>query len=507
MTQVRMTPGQEVIRWIEKKLFVPEGKLIGTPVRLMPWQKQVITDIYDNRKTRTRRALISVGRKNGKTGLAAMLMLTHLCGPRQRPNSQLYSTAQSREQAAIIYQLAAKIVRMSVDLSDAVQVRDGSKELLCHVNGARYRALSAEASTAFGLSPSFVVHDELGQVKGPRSALYEALETATGAQEFPLSVIISTQAATDADLLSVLIDDALAGHDPRTVASVFTAPMTDDPFIEATIRKANPAFGVFLNPHEVLAMADDARRMPAREPEFRNLILNQRVEANNPFVKPAIWKACAGTPAEIGGNEVYAGLDLSETTDLTAFVMIAKIDGIWQVHPTFWLPNHELAAKSEIDHVPYDTWRNQGYLQTTPGKSVDYEYVAAFMREMFDRYKIRKVAFDRWNFKHFKPWLLRVGFNEMQIEEKWVEFGQGVQSMSPALRDLESLLLEQQICHGDNPILNMCAANAVVEGKDKASRKLSKKNSTGRIDGLVALAMAVGVAPMGANVDLSAMIG
>jgi len=152
--------------------------------------------------------------------------------------------------------------------------------------------LSAEASTAYGLSPSFVVHDELGQVRGPRSELYEALETAAGAQENPLSVIISTQAPTDADLLSMLIDDAKAGHDPRTLVSLYTAPPEEDPFERAVIAKANPALGNFLNARGVMAMAEDARRMPARENEYRNLVLNQRVESSNPFVRPAQWKAC-----------------------------------------------------------------------------------------------------------------------------------------------------------------------------------------------------------------------
>jgi phage terminase large subunit-like protein len=174
-----------------------------------------------------------------------------------------------------------------------VQVRDTAKQLVCERLGTLYRALSAEASTAYGLSPVFVVHDELGQVHGPRSELYEALETAVAAQDAPLSLIISTQAPTDADLLSVLIDDALAGHDPRVIVSLYTAPQEDDPFAEETIRKANPAFGDFQNAVEVLAMAEDARRMPSREPEYRNLILNQRVEASSPFISRSLWLACA----------------------------------------------------------------------------------------------------------------------------------------------------------------------------------------------------------------------
>ena len=253
--------------------MIPEGRFVGQPVELRPWQREIIRQIYD---APTRRAIISFGRKNGKTSLSAFLLLLHLCGPEYRPNSQLYSAAQSRDQAAILFNLAAKMVRMS-SLREHVVIRDTAKQLFCPELGTLYRALSAEASTAYGLSPVFVVHDELGQVKGPRSELYEALETATAAQESPLSVIISTQAPTDADLLSVLIDDAKRGLDPRVRLFLYASDPEADPFDGATIRAANPAFGDFQNAGEVRAMAEDARRMPAREPEYRNLVLNQRV--------------------------------------------------------------------------------------------------------------------------------------------------------------------------------------------------------------------------------------
>src|SRR5690606_23770718 len=145
------------------------------------------------------------------------LLLLHLCGPEARANSQLFSAAQSRDQASILFALAAKTVRMSPELNSVVTVRDTAKQLFCEELGTLYRALSAEASTAYGLSPVFIVHDELGQVRGPRSELYEALETATGAQDSPLSIVISTQAPNPTDLLSVLIDDAKTGADKRVV--------------------------------------------------------------------------------------------------------------------------------------------------------------------------------------------------------------------------------------------------------------------------------------------------
>src|SRR6476469_1501316 len=247
---------QDVIDWIEEYCRIPEGRDVGREVVLRGWQQDEIRRIYDN-PAGTRRAIISFGRKNAKTTLSAFLLLCHLAGTegKNRPNSQLYSAAQSREPAAILFSLAAKIVRMSPKLSQFITIRDSAKQLWCPGLGTLYKALSAEASTAYGLSPSFIVHDELGQVKGPRSELYEALETATGAQDDPLSLIISTQAPTDADLLSVLIDDALQGNDPKVVLSLYTASMDLDPFSVEAIRAANPAFGDFLNDREVLAMA------------------------------------------------------------------------------------------------------------------------------------------------------------------------------------------------------------------------------------------------------------
>jgi phage terminase large subunit-like protein len=498
--------GQAIIDWTHAYCFVPDGRLLGQKMQLADWQQNEIKNIYDN-PAETRRAILSFGRKNGKSSLAAVLLLVHLCGPRARPNSSMYSTAQSREQASLIFNLAAKIVKMSPGLRSIVTIKESAKELHCVELGTKYRALSAEASTAYGLSPVFAIHDELGQVRGPRSALYDAIETATGAQEDPLSIIISTQAPTDADLLSVLIDDALGGHDPRVIVKLYTAPMALDPFDEDTIRLANPAFGDFLNPVEVMAMAEDARRMPSREAEFRNLILNQRVEASMPFVRPAQWAACGGEAHLEDATEVYAGLDLSEANDLTALVLIGRVGRVWQVRSWFWLPQDGLFDRARNDRVPYDKWAEQGFLETVPGKSITYDRIVPRLVQIFSQYKPRKVAFDRWNFKHLKPWLTHFGISEQIITEQWVEFGQGTVSMSPALRELESCILDGELAHGMHPILNMCASHAVVDSTDSSNRKLSKKRSAGRIDGMVALAMAFGVAPLKpAAVDVSSLI-
>lgn len=484
----KLTRAERNIAWLEEHCVIPEGRDVGKRLVLRDWQKDILRKIYD---TPTRRIIISVGRKNAKTALSAMIMLLHLCGPEAKINSQLYSSALSRDQAALIYNLAAKMVRMSETLRAYVTPRDTVKELFCAEIGTLYKALSADASTQFGLSPVLVIHDELGQVKGPMHPLYEALETATGAQEEPLSIIISTQAATDADLLSVLIDDALEGHDKETKLVLYTAPENADPFSEETVRLANPAFGDFQNAKETMAMAEAARRMPSREAQFRNLVLNQRVEASNPFVTRAVWLANGEKPQDL--DVVYGGLDLSETSDLTALVLISPNKGFVDVKPTFWLPKEGLEERARQDRVPYDVWAKNGFLNTTPGKSVEYEYVADYIVELFNTHKVRKIAFDRWNMKHLKPWLVKAGMSEAMIEDRFVDFGQGFQSMSPALRNLETYLLNEKLRHGEHPVLTMCAANAVVKMDEAGGRKLDKKKSRGRIDGMVALAMAAAV--------------
>lgn len=466
--------------------MVPEGAHVGEPMRVRPWQADIIRAIYD---TPTRRAIVSLGRKNGKTALTAMLILAHLVGPEARRNGHIFSAAQSRDQAAIVFDLAAKMARLSPDLAEHVIVRDTAKQLVSPLTGVTYRALSADATTAYGLSPSLVIHDELGQVVGPRSALYDALETASGAQVDPLSIIISTQAATDADLLSTLIDDASGKHDPKTKLFLFAADPKDELADEATWRKANPALGDFRSLEEFREAADRAQRLPAFEAAFRNLYLNQRVAAEAHFLTPSVWESCARKPdpALLRHAKLSAGLDLSGTTDLTALVLTAT-DAKGDVHiwPYFWAPADGLRERSQADRVPYDLWARDGLLTLTPGASIDYAWVAARIAQLAADYRIERIRFDRWRIADLKRELDRAGCR-VPLEEH----GQGYRDMAPALDRLEGLALNGRLRHGNHPILTWCAANAVATMDPAGNRKLDKAKATGRIDGLVALAMAL----------------
>lgn len=482
------TRGERNAEWIESMCCVPEGRLVGQKLKLTKKQREWLKLIYDSP---TRMFILSVGRKNAKTAFAAMIVLLHLVGTEAVANSQIPSIAQSRDQAGILFSLAAKMVRMSRDLSQYVQIRESKKQLLCPELGTVYTAFSADAQTTLGFSPAVAIVDELGQVRGARSELYEAIDTASAAHEKPLTIIISTQAPTDGDLLSILIDDALTGADPTIKCVLYSAPIDLDPFSLEAIRAANPHYDDFMNKDEVLRQASNAKRMPSSEAAYRNLILNQRVQGTNPFITRSVWEENGLPPSDLKGQVVYGGLDLSSTSDLTALVLVSEYGDI---DCRFWLPEEGLAEKSRTDRVPYDIWHRDEYLLTTSGRAIEYEYIAYELRNIFNEYDVRSIAFDRYNMKFLRSWLEKVGFTEDELE-RFVEFGQGFVSMSPAIRELEARLLQKQLKHGKHPVLSMCAANAVTTSDPAGNRKFIKSKSTGRIDGMVALAMAIGVMP------------
>ena len=193
----KQTRGERNIEWCEDNLCIPDGKFVGQPLKLAKFMKDDLKAIYDN-PAGTRRAIITRGRKNAKSTECAIILLLHMVGPEHKINGQCFSIAQSRDQAAIIFNLAARMVRTSPEMRAVVTIRQTAKELACAELGTSYKALSAETATAFGLSPALTIVDEAGQIRGARSELYEAMETATAAQEDPLTIIISTQAPSDA---------------------------------------------------------------------------------------------------------------------------------------------------------------------------------------------------------------------------------------------------------------------------------------------------------------------
>ena len=485
----KLTRGERVIAFIERYCIVAEGDLIGQPIKMQPFQRDFILEIYDN-PAGTKRAYLSIARKNSKTATIACLLLAHICGPEAVLNSRIVSGAMSREQAAEVYNYASKMIQLSPELSKVTRLIPSSKKIIGVARNVEYQAVSADGRTAHGKSPVLAILDEVGQIRGPQSDFVDAIVTAQGAYDNAMLFAISTQAPNDNDLFSIWLDDAKESKDPRIVSHVYEADKDCDVTDRAQWYKANPALGIFRSLRDVEEQADRAARMPSFEPTFRNLVMNQRVEMTAPFISRSIWTKNGGEPDEnvFLERNVYVGIDLSAKTDLTSMAMAAFDGKEWHVKALFWTPQDTLRERSKRDRAPYDVWEKEGFIRAIPGNSIDYEVVARDIADELAGLSISSVAFDRWRFD-----LLKKEFSDIGVELPLNPFGQGFRDMSPALETLETALLNNIVRHGNNPVLTMCMANCRVETDSAGNRKLNKAKATGRIDGAVALAMAFGV--------------
>jgi phage terminase large subunit-like protein len=503
---------EKVIRFIES-LPCSSGPLAGTNFRLRPWQRKFIRSVYkvdENGHRLVRTAVLSVGRGNGKTALASALALCHLCGPEAESRGEVYAAANDRFQSSRVFNELAAIIQRTPWLKDRCSIRRYPKEIEDFETGSLFVSLSADAPTKAGLSPTFVVVDELGMAKSRE--LYDVLRTALGKRAEPLLMTISTQAANDEAALSGLIDYGLRINNGEVTdrsfhLTLFSAPMEADPFVRRTWKLANPALGDFLSLEAVKILALQAQRMPASEMSFRNTVLNQRVDTSAPFLNMMLWKANGNNEydlRELRGRPCYAGLDLGATRDMTALVLVfTDTDGAFDVIPFCWLPGETLQEREDQDNMPYRIWAKDGDLLTFPGRSTDPKSVALKIAELHGMCRIQKLAFDRWRIEDIRRELDAVGCNV-----ELVPFGQGYKDLSPAVDVMERLVEQGKLRHDNHPVLAMAAANCRVEMDSAGNRKLSKRKSNGRIDPIVATCMALGVASRPAPVfDPRAMIG
>lgn len=495
-----LSRAERVRRFVES-LPVTSGSLAGTTFRLRPWQWRFVRAVYrtDRQGLRAvRTAVLSLARKNGKTDLAARLALCHLAGPEAEARGEVYSAANDRFQAGKIFSEMTAIIAEVPWLSERVSIRRHSKELEDigeGGTGSSYAALSADVATKHGLSPSFWIFDELGQA--PNRDLLDVLDTAMGARANPLGMVISTQAARDDAPMSELIDYGLRVQrgevdDPTFHLTLYAAPADADPWSRRAWKAANPALGDFRSLADVARLAGQAQRMPSREATFRNLILNQRVDATAQFLTAAVWTPCAGPveAAALRGRPCWAGLDLGATRDLSALVLVFRgEDGAFDVVPYFWLPGADLREREEADRAPYTRWRDEGFLLTTPGRTLDPAAVAGKLAELHGIHDLQGVAFDRWRVEDLRRNLDAVG-----SAPPLVAHGQGFRDMAPSIDVLERVVYEAKLRHGGHPVLTWCVANAKTTTDAAGNRKLDKVKSTGRIDGLVALTMALRIA-------------
>jgi phage terminase large subunit-like protein len=404
------TRSDRIIAFIEC-LTIPSGEGQGGPFRLRDWQRRFVRDVYDpvtpNGRRKVRRAVLSVARKNGKSALIAALCIAHLVGPEAIQNGEIYSAATEREQAAIIFKVARQIVEADPELSALLTVVPSTKTIVCRGNGSFYRAISAEAGSKHGLNPSVVIYDELAQARN--RDLYDVLDTAMGARAEPLLVVISTQSNDPQHILSQMIDDGLRSSDPTTVTHLYAVPDdTDDVFDEKVWKLANPALGDFRSLEDMRTQANRAARMPSFEASFRNLYLNQRVDAQSPLIARSEWTACQVDETLKHGEPVYLGLDLSSTTDLTALVAVSAEDGD-RVKAWFWKPGDLVRDHEHRDRAAYGQWAREGWIATPPGRAIDFGFVARAIAEIAGDYEVRGLAYDRWRIEYLMRELDGVG--------------------------------------------------------------------------------------------------
>lgn len=452
-----------------------------------------------------RTAIATMGRKNGKTEYAAGLAAAHLFGPMSEPRGEVYSAASDRNQSGRIFRELEAMIYADNDLKSRCNIQRFAKkiEVLSGPGaGSTYEALSSDARKAHSLSPSFVVCDELAQ--WPSRELYDNLVTGTGARKRPLVVIISTMSSAPNDVMTELVtygEQVNAGihEDPSFTAFIYTVPMDVDAWDEQNWYQANPALGDFRSLEEMRKFAIQAKRIPAKEAVFRNLYLNQPVERTmaTRLIPRADWDACTlrdgdiqNLQALLKGRPCYGGLDLSEKNDLTALALVFPFPDHAIALSMFWTREEGLEERATRDRANYPLWCKQGHLSATPGRVVDYEVLARDIADRTVPYDLKSIACDPWQLDKFAQAIKNIGADHITL----FKHGQNFKDFDPAIRTLEDLALKWELRHDNNPVMTMCNDNVRIVMDAAGNRKFDKIKSTGRIDGVVALAMAVNLA-------------
>jgi phage terminase large subunit-like protein len=494
---------EKMISFIET-LKVPDGPDVGKLIVLRDWQKRMIRQVYGptrkNDKGETiravRQAIWTMARKNGKTSLAGGLILGHLTGPCAIWNGQLFSVAFEVGQAALAYRAFQSMVLQDEDLAGRIILTESSKRATCQMSNSVFRALSSESRSKHGLNPNFVLFDEFSQF-GIDRALFDVMTTSMGAQKEPLSLIISTQAADDSAVLSEQIDYGRQIHrgeikDPTFHLTEYSLPPEEDPFNEKKWHLANPALGDFRSLDEMRLYAARARRLPSMMNSFRNLYLNQRVAQKSTLIDEVTWAKCVGDIDydSLEGRSCTAGLDLSSKVDLSSLVLIFD-DPPFEVVPFFWTPKNTLEERTKRDRVPYERWVENGHMEAVPGNAIDFRFVTQRIAELSAIYNIRVIGFDRWRIDVLKTW-----FDEYGVDIPMMPIGQGYKDGTLMVERIEEALLNNSIVHDNHPVLKWNAMNVQATRDPAGNRKFDKSSSTARIDGFVAMAMALRVKEM-----------
>lgn len=473
-----------------------KGEWYGKNFDLLPWQSKIIRDVFgtlkDDGSRQYNTAYIEVPKKAGKSELAAAVALYLTCADGEY-GAEVYGCAADRQQASIVFDVAVEMVEQNPSLKARFKPILSQKRLIYKPLNSFYQVLSAESYSKHGLNVHGVIFDELHAQ--PDRKLYDVMLHGSGdARKQPLYFLITT-AGTDRNSICWEVHqkakDIIDGRkiDPTFYPTIFGLDDTDDWTQEKNWYKANPSLGVTVAVEKLRASFREAQENPAEENLFRQLRLNEWVKQTTRWMPMDKWDACSGAvdADALKGRVCYAGLDLSSSTDITAFVLVFPPQGQdehYSVLPYFWVPEETLPQRVRRDHVPYDIWERQGHIKTTEGNVVHYGYIEKFIEELNTKYNIQEIAYDRWGAVQMSQNLEGMGFTV-------IPFGQGFASLSSPTKELMKLTLEKKIAHGGHPVLRWNMDNVFVKTDAAGNIKPDKEKSTERIDGAVALVMAL----------------
>jgi len=488
----KLTEGERVLRFASEYLCFPEGKMVGKPLVLDPFQCAFILASFDS-PVHVKKSILSMARRGGKTLVMAVILLWFVVGGGAKQSAMVRSAAMTREQAGLLFRLMALTLQLSPALEGLYRVIPSSKKIVGLRRGTEYASLSRDAKSGHGQAIYVLVVDECGQIDAANDEFLDMLFSSMGTYEDSRVFLISTQAPNDASFFSLEIDSATRSTPDNVVCHLYAAASADL-MDEANWYAANPAlYGGYRSKEDIRNAAGEASRIPAKEAGFLNLFMNRRVSLESLWLAPSVWKENGGAvDLEVfRTHAVHIGLDLSMRTDLTAAVLAAQDDeGVVHLLPFVFTPSQGLDDRASRDRAPYQQWVKDGKLIAIPGATVDYEAVCEHLKGELDDLgvEISGIAFDRWRVREFQAAAERTGFAPYA---EWHEVGQGFKDFSPRIEKFEELLLQGKIRHGLHPLLNMAAANAIAVRDAAGNAKLDKAKSTLRIDPIVAAVMAV----------------
>jgi phage terminase large subunit-like protein len=483
---------EQHLRFI-RNLKLTEGRWAGQPFELMPWQKKGLSKIFGtlgpDGYRQYRWAYFELPKKNGKTPLAAAVALDLLFNDGEE-GAQIYSAATERDQAALAFNIAARMVRQVPALEKRCKIVDSRHTIYVPKTGSFYRAISAETKSKHGYNIHGLIFDELHALED--RAFWEVLTEGSGdARTQPLFFVITTAGYDRKSVCWELHEHAekvSTGvlEDPSFFSMVYSLPADADWESPKNWRKVNPAIGKILSMDRIEDAYKRAIATPTRINAYRRFRCCQWTEASTRFLTGAAWDATAGIvlEQELLGRHCYAGLDLSSNIDITALSLLFPMDdGKRLTIMRFWIPEDSMRKRVEKDRVPYDLWVDRGFLTATPGNVIDYEFIKQEIRDLSRRHRILEIAYDRWGATEISTALEAEGYTMAQM-------GQGFASMNAPTKELETMVLAKQLVHGGHPVLRWMADNLVVRMDPAGNIKPDKEKSTEKIDGMVALIMA-----------------